>query len=71
MQAAIKDQSLVFVPQRVPARFPNIEPPKRDLSTWMVTDDWPDPVPVTAAEIEVFERWLGDLFDELFGSSDP
>jgi hypothetical protein len=31
-----------------------------------VTDDWPDPVPVTEAEIEVFERWFGDLFDELF-----
>jgi len=29
-------------------------PPKSDRSTWTVaTDDWPDPVPVTAAEIEV------------------
>lgn len=46
-------------------------PPKHDLSTWTVTDDWPDPVPVTEAEIEVFERWFGDLFDELFDSSDP
>lgn len=34
-----------------------------------MTEDWPDPVPVTEAEIEVFERWFGDLFDELFGSS--
>lgn len=42
-------------------------PPKYDLSTWTVTDDWPDPVPVTEAEIAVFERWFGDLFDELFG----
>lgn len=25
------------------------------------------PVPVTQAEIEVFEQWFGDLFDELFG----
>ncbi|WP_170848990.1 hypothetical protein [Paracoccus aminovorans] len=32
-----------------------------------MTDDWPAPVPVTEAEIEVFERWFGDLFDELFG----
>ena len=46
--------------------FPG-RPPKHDLSTWTVTDDWPDPVPVTEAEIEVFERWFGDLFDELFG----
>jgi len=35
-----------------------------DLFTWTVTDDWPHPVPVTKAEIEVFEQW----FDELFGS---
>lgn len=53
-----------------PWPFPG-RPPKHDLSTWTVTDDWPDPVPVTRAEIEVFERWFGDLFDELFGSSDP
>ena len=46
-------------------------PPKHDLSRWTVTDDWPDPVPVTEAEIEVFEQWFGDLFDELFGSFDP
>ncbi|HMQ93744.1 MAG TPA: hypothetical protein PKA33_14740 [Amaricoccus sp.] len=25
-------------------------------------------VPVTEAEIKVFERWFGDLFDDLFGS---
>lgn len=43
-------------------------PPKQDLSTWTVTDDWPRPVPVTQVEIEVFEQWFGDLFDELFGS---
>ena len=50
-----------------PWPFPG-RPPKHDLSTWTVTDDWPDPVPVTEAEIEVFERWFGDLFDELFSS---
>ena len=49
-----------------PWPFPG-RPPKHDLSTWTVTDNWPDPVPVTEAEIEVFERWFGDLFDELFG----
>jgi hypothetical protein len=42
--------------------------PKHDLSTWTVTDDWPKDVPVTEAEVDVFERWFGDLFDELFGS---
>lgn len=42
-------------------------PPKHDPSTWTVTDDWPERVPVTAAEVDVFESYFGDLFDELFG----
>lgn len=42
-------------------------PPKHDLSTWTVTDDWPGRVPVMQAEVAVFEAWFGDLFDELFG----
>jgi hypothetical protein len=29
---------------------------------WLAKD-----VPVTEAEIDVFEAWFGDLFDELFG----
>jgi len=42
-------------------------PPKHDLKAWTVTDDWPERVPVTQAEVDVFEAWFGDLFDELFG----
>jgi hypothetical protein len=49
-----------------PWPFPG-RPPKHDLSTWTVTDDWPERVPVTEAEVEVFERWFADLFDGLFG----
>ena len=30
-------------------------------------DDWPERIPVTDAEVDVFEAWFGDLFDELFG----
>jgi hypothetical protein len=50
-----------------PWSFPG-RPPKHDLSERAVTDDWPEHVPVTNAEIEIFEAWFGDLFDELFGS---
>ena len=39
-----------------------------DPTTWTVRDDWPEDVPVTEAEIEVFEAWFGDLFDELFST---
>ena len=42
--------------------------PKKKRSEWTVTDDWPAEVPITEAEIEVFEAWFGDLFDELFST---
>lgn len=49
-----------------PWPFPG-RPPRHDIANWRVSDDWPDEVPVTNAEIAVFEAWFGDLFDELFG----
>lgn len=45
--------------------------PKRDISTLIVTDDWPEEVPISEAEIRVFERYFGDVFDELFGTIEP
>jgi hypothetical protein len=51
-----------------PAPWPRIgRRAKHDPSLWAVTDDWPHPVPITDAELDVFEAWFGDLFDELFG----
>jgi hypothetical protein len=50
-----------------PAR-PGRRQAKQHQTEWRVTDDWPDDVPVTEAEIEVFEAWFGDLFDELFST---
>ena len=41
-------------------------PVKTDLSDWRVLDDWPDPVPVAAVEVDVFEAWFGDILDALF-----
>ncbi len=52
----------------VPGPWPRLgRPIKHDLETWTVTDEWPDPVPITDAELDVFEAWFGDLFDEFFG----
>ncbi len=42
-----------------------------DGQTMHVTDDWPEDVPVTEAEIQIFERWFGDVFDELLSSLRP
>jgi hypothetical protein len=52
---------------RPQARRPR-RPAPEDPTTWTVKDDWPEDVPVTEAEIEVFEAWFGDLFDELFST---
>lgn len=46
---------------------PQTGSPRAAGKMWRVTDDWPERVPVTEAEIEVFERWFADLFDEMFG----
>ena len=46
-------------------------PPAVAAETWRVVDDWPERVPVTAAEVDVFEAWFGDFFDELFGPAEP
>lgn len=50
-----------------PWPFPR-RPPKHDLSTWTVTDDWPEHIPVTEAEVDVVGQGFGDFFDELFAA---
>lgn len=32
-----------------------------------VTDDWPEVVPITEAEVRIVEAYFGDVLDELFG----
>lgn len=51
----------IIAPEQRQERAPAV-----GTKTWRVTDDWPERVPITEAEIEVFERWFADLFDELF-----
>ncbi|MCJ8507936.1 hypothetical protein MUU53_08405 [Rhizobium lemnae] len=34
-----------------------------------VVDDWPDSIPVTEAEVDIFERYFSDVLDRLFSSS--
>ena len=41
-------------------------PVKHDLADWRVIDDWPERVPFTEREVDVFEAWFGDIIDELF-----
>jgi len=46
-----------------------IRGPNGDPSPRHITDDWPEDVPVTEAEIDVFERYFGNVLDRLFGLS--
>lgn len=41
--------------------------PRTDKHDLPVYDDWPDVVPVTEEEIDIYERYFGDLLDRLFG----
>jgi hypothetical protein len=51
-----------------PAPWPRCgRPVKHDVEAWRVIDDWPQRIPVTQTEIDVFEAWFGDLLDEFFG----
>ncbi|WBU65247.1 hypothetical protein [Paracoccus aerodenitrificans] len=41
-----------------------------DVETLPVIDDWPEDVPVTVAEVDIFEQFFGDVLDRLFGPID-
>lgn len=42
---------------------------KADPGEWMMTDDWPEDVPITDPEVAVFEAWFGELLDDPFSTS--
>jgi len=41
-----------------------------DVETLPVFDDWPEKVPITEEELQIFERYFGDVLDRLFGPID-
>ncbi len=41
-----------------------------DLDGWVVTDTWPERIPVTRTEVDVFERHFCDVLDALSGKVD-
>lgn len=48
----------------------NPSPDAFDVEKLPVIDDWPERVPVTEAEVDIFERYFGDVLDRLFGPLD-
>lgn len=43
-------------------------PQKHSLYDWTIGDNWPECIPVTDREVDVFEAWFGDIFDQLLGA---
>ncbi len=65
----LPDDLFDYADDPAPRRSP--PPHAFDVEKLPVIDDWPEDVPITEAEIQVFERWFADVFDEMFGSLDP
>ena len=55
-------------PRISPAR--GSPPDAFDVEKLPVIDDWPERVPVTEEEVDIFERYFGDALDRLFGPID-
>lgn len=51
----------------LPEPKPRGRPVIDDLSDWRMVDDFPDEIPVTPEEVDVIERWLGDVLEEMSG----
>ena len=43
---------------------------ERRRSPLRIVDDWPEKVPITEEELQIFERYFGDALDRLFGPID-
>ena len=41
-----------------------------DVESLPVFDDWPEKVPITEEELQIFERYFGHVLDRLFGPID-
>lgn len=83
MKRPRKQRSRKSVPMILPADlydYANDHPQRRGASRasgeddpsidrMAVVDDWPEYIPVTEAEVGVFERHFGDVLDRLFGAT--
>lgn len=58
------DKDMPISPESLVTKGRGAEP---SFDHWIVSDDWPERVPVTEAEIDLFEAWFGDIIDGLFG----
>lgn len=62
MSGRLPDDLYSYAETRPPHRRQRPSPIPAPMT---VTDDWPEYIPVTEAEIAVFAAWFGDILDEL------
>lgn len=62
---ALPDDLYAYGDDPAPPRH-NPSPDALDIEKLPVFDDWPECVPVTVAEVDIFERYFGDVLDRLF-----
>ncbi|MCQ4631189.1 hypothetical protein GB927_014140 [Shinella sp. CPCC 100929] len=70
---ALPDDLYNYGDDLAPSRAPRRRNPWSgtfDVEKLPVIDDWPERVPVTEAEVDIFERYFGDVLDRLFGPLD-
>lgn len=53
-----------------PDRCPKSNRAKRYKKEWQpeIIDDWPDHIPISVRELQLFEVHCSDLLDEIFGA---
>lgn len=59
----------VLPPRSSPSRSKQRRSRAKVRTPWRprVTDDWPERVPVTSAEVDIIEAHFAEFFEELFG----
>jgi hypothetical protein len=50
---------------KYPEPLASSDPEDHDSVPWSVTDDWPEHVPITTAEVETIEAFLREVIDDL------
>ena len=67
---AISLAAMYVQPSSEPEARRRRTPPARRVgvqSVVRVTDTWPDDLPITPAELQAVEAWLGEVLDEVLG----
>lgn len=65
-----RDTARWSISSTTPARLSGMDTRRRREEVWqpLVTDDLPDRIPITEAELDFIEAHFADLLDELFGA---